>query len=240
MARESSRHVFDVDTEQNDDAFESWDDGFAVAPPLARIDGKVDSADSDLERVRVIVDNVLRRVLGGTSDPEYEDLVQSSIENVLATLDKRSFRGDCPLDGWAASIARNIAVDALRARSRDRRVFSHGEDDQTVLKVSERGKGPEHLAEVNRQLRQFEGALSKLRPNKAAVVYLHDVLGYDLAEVAATIGTSVAAAQSRLVRGRREIIDCMSAPTARAGAAARRKRSTTPAGRVPVRPTPGE
>lgn len=36
-------------------------------------------------------------------------------------------------------------------------------------------------------------------------MYLHSVLGYELAEIAAMIGISVTAAQSRLVRGRREI-----------------------------------
>jgi RNA polymerase sigma-70 factor (ECF subfamily) len=158
-----------------------------------------------LERVQPIVDAVLRRVLG-TNDPEHEDLVQSSLENVLATLDRGRFRGDCPLNGWAAAIARNVAIDALRARSRARRVFSHAEDDDLVLDSPAAGLGPERLTDIRRQLLQLEGALSRLSPSKADVVYLHDVLGYDLAEVAAAVEISVAAAQSRLVRGRREIV----------------------------------
>ena len=76
------------------------------------------------------------------------------------------------------------------------------------------------MADVRSQLRRFEGALSRLRPAKAEVVYLHDVLGHDLAEVAAAVGTSVAAAQSRLIRGRREIIDRMGSGARRAKRAA--------------------
>jgi RNA polymerase sigma-70 factor (ECF subfamily) len=164
-----------------------------------------------LERIRPIVDGVLRRVLG-RNDPEHEDLVQSSLENVLATIDEGRFRGDCPLPGWAAAIARNVAIDALRARSRDRRVFARGESEEIEIDEScATAEGPDHLADVNRQLRSFQGALSRLRPSKAKVVYLHDMLGHDLIEVAKMLGTSVAAAQSRLVRGRREIVDCMSA-----------------------------
>jgi RNA polymerase sigma-70 factor (ECF subfamily) len=192
------------------------DEGGPAAPPAA-------SNIAALEAVAAIVDGVLRRVLGA-GDPDYEDLFQTSLANVIATMDRGSFRGDCPLEGWAAAIARNVAIDALRARSRDRRLFSRGEEDEVVFKVHERRHGPEHLAEVRRQLRQFQGALSRLRPSKAEVVYLHDVLGHDLVEVAAAVGTSVAAAQSRLSRGRREIIDKM-------GSGPRRRRKTpAPAG----------
>jgi DNA-directed RNA polymerase specialized sigma24 family protein len=73
-----------------------------------------------LKNVQSTVDTVVRRLVGST-DPEYEDLVQSSLVNVLATFDGGKFRGDCPPRGWAAVIARNVAVDAIRARApRDR------------------------------------------------------------------------------------------------------------------------
>jgi len=42
---------------------------------------------------------------------------------------------------------------------------------------------------------------------KAETLFLHDVEGLDLAEIAALTGTSVAAAQSRLVRARKELLE---------------------------------
>lgn len=65
--------------------------------------------------------------------------------------------------------------------------------------------GPEHLAEMHGYLEELEVALAQLPAKKAEVVYLHDVLGYKLSEIARALGTSVAAAQSRLVRGRSQI-----------------------------------
>lgn len=152
-----------------------------------------------------IVEAVLRRVLGA-NDPEYEDLLQSCMENLVAAVGTGSFRGDCPLDRWAATIARNIAIDALRARSRDRRIFSRDESEESLSERPATTDGPEHQAEVHEYLSNIEGAMLELGPAKARVVYLHDLLGYELTEVSAMIGSSVAAAQKRLVRARHAIV----------------------------------
>lgn len=168
-----------------------------------------------LDSVQAIVGAVVRRVVG-TNDPEYEDVVQSSLVNVLTTLDGGKFRGECPPGGWAAVIARNVAVDTIRARSRERRIFTTdctSPPDADDLMVVDGGLGPERLTELRRMVNQVRDALAQMGPTKAEVVYLHDLLGYPLAEVAAMLGTSIAAAQSRLVRGRREIIETIDVET---------------------------
>ncbi len=58
----------------------------------------------------------------------------------------------------------------------------------------------------------MKSALLGLGAQKANVVFLHDVLGHELSDVAGILKISVAAAQSRLVRGRREIIEQIDAP----------------------------
>jgi RNA polymerase sigma-70 factor, ECF subfamily len=170
-----------------------------------------DSVRDAMKNVQSTVDTVVRRMVG-SRDPEYEDLVQSSLVNVLATIDRGNFRGECPPGGWAAVIARNVAVDAIRARARERRVFAQDGWDSVMAgdgTRSEADLGPEKLTDLHLTLDRVNSALAGLGPKKARVVYLHDVLGYQLGEVATMLGTSVAAAQSRLVRGRREIIETM-------------------------------
>lgn len=176
-------------------------------------DPKREAVREVVKNVQATVDTVVRRLVG-SRDPEFEDLVQSSLVNVLTTFDRGKFRGDCPPGGWAAVIARNVAVDAIRARARERRVFQHGwdfalADDRTKVAAD---PGPERLTDIHLTLDRVNRALSGLGPKKARVVYLHDVLGYELGEVATMLGTSVAAAQSRLVRGRREIVETMGRP----------------------------
>jgi RNA polymerase sigma-70 factor (ECF subfamily) len=158
-----------------------------------------------VDEIQPIVKNVLRRLLG-RGDPDFDDIVQSTIEAVLVTVGAGRYRGECPTPGWAAVIARNVAVDALRARMRDRKVFSRDQNDGAAQWTSGVETGPEYLADIHKRLRHVQEALSRLNQRKALVVYLHDVLGYDLNDVAARVGTSVSAAQSRLVRGRRELL----------------------------------
>jgi len=184
--------------------------------------GRREAVRDTLKSVRSTVDTVVRRLVGST-DPEYEDLVQSSLVNVLATFDGGKFRGDCPPRGWAAVIARNVAVDAIRARARERRVIAHDGDAVADEQGHASGLGPERLTDLHETLDRVNRALRGLGPKKARVVYLHDVLGYQLEEVATMLGTSVAAAQSRLVRGRREIIETIgpeSDPVVRRGRSA--------------------
>jgi RNA polymerase sigma-70 factor (ECF subfamily) len=47
--------------------------------------------------------------------------------------------------------------------------------------------------------------IAAIVPEKAYTFLLHDVLGFDLREIAQITSVSVAAAQQRLVRGRREV-----------------------------------
>jgi len=152
-----------------------------------------------------IVEAVLRRVVGA-DDPEYEDLLQSCLENLLVAVNRGSFRGDCPLDRWAATVARNIAIDALRARSRDRRIFLRDQSEESLSEKPATTDAPDRCAEIREYLSTIEVAMLELGPANARVVYLHDALGYELVEISAMVGSSVAAAQKRLARARRAIL----------------------------------
>ncbi|HZU84393.1 MAG TPA: sigma-70 family RNA polymerase sigma factor [Polyangiaceae bacterium] len=170
------------------------------APPQSQ--PKALFAAQGVLHVRPVVNGVVRRVVGWR-DAECEDITQSAIERVLETL-QHAVRRDGSVTKWAAVVARNVAVDALRARSRERRLVSREEDAATSARPAA-GVDPERLLLARERLREFERGLDRLRTGHAQVVYMHDVLGHDLAEIAAALGISTAAAQSRLVRGRRQM-----------------------------------
>jgi DNA-directed RNA polymerase specialized sigma24 family protein len=53
--------------------------------------------------------------------------------------------------------------------------------------------------------------LALMNPGRAQVLVLHEVNGLELSEIATVLGISVMAAQSRLSRGRRELMSRLEA-----------------------------
>jgi RNA polymerase sigma factor (sigma-70 family) len=177
------------------------------------------SRDNIVLRLAPAIAASLRRVVGG-DDPEYEDMYQTALERVFRTLGESNFRGDCTAAGWAYVIARNVAVDALRARTRERGFLSLDAFPETSPQPGG-DVGPERLAEARQELSRLREALAGLPPANAIVVYMHDIVGHDLAEISKRLRITTAAAQSRLVRGRRDVVGTMQSR----GPRERRKRS---------------
>lgn len=154
------------------------------------------------DRLVTVVDHTLYRVFG-RREPDHDDLVQAAFEQIVLTLSRQSFARACSLKTWASTVAAHVGFNALRSRTRERNVL----DRETVVD-SERGPSSgdfERQAAARSQLEQVRAFLLEMKPAQAQALFLHDVLGHDLAEIAVMTGTSVAAAQSRLVRGRREL-----------------------------------
>ena len=63
----------------------------------------------------------------------------------------------------------------------------------------------ERELDSRRKLELLRVELASMSAERAQALLLHHVLGHDLREVAAILGISVAAAQSRVVRARREL-----------------------------------
>lgn len=173
--------------------------------------GDADIPDLLYERLGDTVAATLIKVLG-RRDHEYDDLVQTTFEQILLTLARRSFARSCSLKSWGISIATNVALSAIRRRRSERRHFEQGyEQASQRWEVASRAINPERAAELA-ALREELGHIS---PTTAQVVVLHEVMGCGLAEVAALTGLSTAAAQSRLVRGRAELRERLDAHDAR-------------------------
>jgi RNA polymerase sigma-70 factor (ECF subfamily) len=157
------------------------------------------------DRVRPQVDRTLRRLLG-RGDVDHDDLAQLALIELVTTIDR--YRGDCSLDSWTSTITAHVVYKQIRRRQVERRIFA-GVEIEDVVVASPTHAGREAL--VRDVLARIEKHLGAMEETRAWTYLLHDVCGHDLREIAQITSVSVAAAQSRLVRGRRELNERMSA-----------------------------
>jgi RNA polymerase sigma-70 factor (ECF subfamily) len=149
-------------------------------------------------RVRPQVDRTLLRLFR-RYDVDHEDLRQLALIELVTTIGR--FRGECSLDSWVGAITARIVFKHLRRRQTERRLF-----DALEREDAPPPSGPGANEALARNLmRHAAGHLQAMDPHRSWAFFLHDVLGYELRELAQIMGVSVAAAQSRLVRGRREL-----------------------------------
>ena len=148
------------------------------------------------DRLYPVVDATLVRILGGRLQ-DHPDLVQSAFEQIVATLSRRTFARGCTLVGWAAVLACHVGLNALRARRRERVVIGPERPFEGAIGLDGQIDARDGLLLVRRHLSEMDEA-------RVTTLLLH-AMGHDLTEIAALTKTSVAAAQSRLSRGRREL-----------------------------------
>jgi len=176
----------------------AFDDAALLAALRARDPG---AARAFYDRVRPIVDRTLARLIG-KRDQEYEDVAQRVLSLLVETLDR--FRGDCPLDAWISILAARTSYRTIRRRRLERQFFS-----DTPPEAPEEGgplvAGPAATVAGRQALERICAELVRMDQSRAWAFVLHDVHGYDLKEISQIMGSTLSAAQSRLVRGRREL-----------------------------------
>lgn len=161
------------------------------------------------DRVRRVVHATVHRVLGH-ADPEHDDVVQTSFEQIVRSLARGKYKATCSLTSWAAAVTTHVVLNVIRSRRTRRKYFDWGPTE--VSPEPEREAWDERFTPLTeraliarRELALVRRQLAEMNPQRAEALLLHDVMEYRLAEMAELLGVSVAAVQSRLVRGRKEL-----------------------------------
>jgi len=143
---------------------------------------------------------------------EAEDAVQETYLRAWRSLS--SFEGDSPLRAWLYRIATNVCLDMIRSRARRAtEVRSFAElpwlqpyPDRLLDEIVQTDEEPDAVV-VSRETIElaFLAALQVLPPRQRAALILRDVMGWPASDTASLLGTSVAAANSALQRGRAKL-----------------------------------
>ena len=173
-------------------------------------DGDPSGAAALYKRVRPVVARAVSRILGAR-DADHDDLVQLSIIEIVRSM--AHFRGECSLDTWTSRITARTVFRELRDRKLKKR---NGPIADLAVEDLSSSSGSDCL-NARSAIRRIREHLDAMDPIKAWTVVLHDLGGYDLREIAQITNASVAAVQSRLVRGRAELHELIEADPELAG-----------------------
>lgn len=158
--------------------------------------------DEFYHRFRRQVAGNLYRVLGDRND--LDDLVQEVF--VIAFRGLERFRGDARLSTWLYRICVNVALG--RIRTRKRRPTAVGMTDLDAApadpSLTERPETPDRTLERRRDQESVYRALEHLAPKKRIVLYLHEIEGLDLKEIAYLVDSNPVTVRTRLFYARRE------------------------------------
>jgi RNA polymerase sigma-70 factor (ECF subfamily) len=158
--------------------------------------GDATAAAGFYHRVRPQVDATIARMLY-RGDADAEDVAQLALIELVRTLHR--FRAECSLDTWVFRVTAHVVCKHIRRRSLERRVFDYDESEAPgVVRAAPRLVARDLLHRVQHHV-------ARMGEHRALPFLLHDVCGFDLRETARILDVSVAAAQKRLTRGRREI-----------------------------------
>ena len=168
------------------------------------VEGDAAVCSSLYDRLIGTVERTLYRVLGERGS-DHDDLVQSAFEQIIDTLQQGRYQGRCSLVGWASTLCTHLALNQIRRRRRERLVIDRRQMFDDAVGQRAANTDLDHEADLKTKLERLRCCLAELPESRALPVVLHDLLGHDLREVAALLSVSESAAQSRLVRGRRQL-----------------------------------
>ena len=144
----------------------------------------------------------LYRVIGDRGD--LDDLVQEVF--VIAFRGLERFRGDARLSTWLYRICVNVALGRIRTRKRRPAAIGMADLDSATVdpSLTERPETPEKSLERRQDRERVYRALEVLAPKKRVVLYLHEIEGLDLKEIAYLVDSNAVTVRTRLFYAKRE------------------------------------
>ena len=158
--------------------------------------------DEFYHRFRRQVAGNLYRVLGDRTD--LDDLVQEVFVIAFRGLDR--FRSDARLSTWLYRICVNVALGKIRTRRRRPAAVGVADLDAASAdpSLTERPETPDRSLERRQEQDRVYRALEQLAPKKRIVLYLHEIEGLDLKEIAYLVDSNPVTVRTRLFYARRE------------------------------------
>jgi RNA polymerase sigma-70 factor, ECF subfamily len=160
--------------------------------------GEREAQDLFYRRFRRQVAANLFRVLGQRVD--LDDLVQDVF--VIAFRGLARFRGEARLSTWLYRICVNVALGRIRSKTRRPPALLMANPVADAVESSP--PSPEQALRQQQDRERVYRALEAMPPKKRVVLYLHEIEGLDLKEIAYIVEAHPVTVRTRLFYARRE------------------------------------
>jgi RNA polymerase sigma-70 factor (ECF subfamily) len=182
-----------------------------LMPTAATLPSRLDerafaAATADL---RPHVRAVVAAVLGlGRDHPDVDDCAHEALRRALEGRDR--LRDGEPVRPWLTGIARHVALDALRARKRqrDRTATARDSDDSSPDPVDQLADGGpsafDRLSDA-RRFDQISRALSALPDGQRRALTMFHMEGLQYQEIAARLGVPLGTVATWVMRARKSV-----------------------------------
>ena len=150
--------------------------------------------------------NVIYRMLGDYE--EATDLTQETFISAYRHYDK--FRGDSKVFTWLYQIARNLCINRVRQRERQRGLRMESmdqprdldEDDGATREIADWSQSPQRVLENNELREKLMSAIQSLTPEYREVLVLREFEGLSYNEIVERTGLTLENVKTRLSRAR--------------------------------------
>jgi RNA polymerase sigma-70 factor (ECF subfamily) len=139
------------------------------------------------------------RTLVSLEDRDFEDLVQAAATEVWRA--RESFQGRSELASWVYGVCYRVLLNHRRFWRRFRLRFDIGLAGEPASDIPHSLE----LLDERQRAERLREALGRLTDKHRAVVVLHDLEGFDVADIAAIVGANSLTVRSRLRDGRRRL-----------------------------------
>lgn len=160
--------------------------------------GEREAQDDFYRRFRRQVTANLYRVLGQRVD--LDDLVQDVF--VIAFRGLSRFRGEARLSTWLYRICVNVALGRIRSKTRRPPAVLMANPISDEVDASP--PSPEQVLRQKQDRERVYRALDAMAPKKRIVLYLHEIEGLDLKDIAYIVEANPVTVRTRLFYARRE------------------------------------
>lgn len=141
-----------------------------------------------VRRYRPVIGFSVKKALG-PNYPEWEDVVQDVLTQVITKLQKGEFRGDCSIGTFIYTVTRRRIVDCIRQKTR---VMVEMTDlEATTL-------SPEEDLSRKERAKIITDILLRLKPKFREILYLYYYKELSREEIAARLGLSVRQVSERV------------------------------------------